>query len=293
MRSFIRSNFIAGLGLCSLVAACDGGGADEIPSPPAPEALAVHIAPAPQRVTKAQLARLATARLEAGPSAQPELDERGLPAIDVRESRPIAIAASTASDDLVTITSPLPAGTPGALPVCTIDFNSQWGIARMADQAYTTFTSAPHYQHWCNNSSYLVLTWPLNISHYHLGPEAANTCTGTSPNIGIKSGAQCINQKEGKLWPRVATNMGGNSGVEFWVKSAGNVPKNFDLKSLTVKGGSVEVWVATNTGWWMWTGLGPGYWEFPQGDMIGDLRLFASGMNGTISYDNIQIAVIP
>jgi hypothetical protein len=183
--------------------------------------------------------------------------------------------------------------TPGSLTPCNVDFAQQSGIAAMANQAYNTFAFAPHYRHWCNNNGYLVRTLSISLDHYHLSPEAAN-CVGSSPKIGThRVNGVCMNQTEGKFWPRVAGNMGSNTGIEFWVKSAGNVQKNFDFRSFDVISGSAEVWVLKNTGWAMWNNLGPGHWVFPNADNVGYLDLYESGKNGTVFFDNVEVAIIP
>ena len=278
----------------TLLASCDG--ADE-PAPQPTAATQLRTAPSPQFVTAEHMARLTRERAAVGLRPLQAIDESALPTIDVAlpdkvdlpstVGLPDTIEAQSASD-VTTVISALPAGTPGALSPCMVDFNQAAGIAHMPDQAYTTFTGDGgfHYQHWCNNNGYLVLTYPINMDHYHLIPEAANYCSGTKPKMGTKSGSQCINQVEGKLVPRFAMNMNNNSGVRFWVKSAGNVSKQFDLKSIVVKSGSMEIYIAKSNGWWYWTGLGPAYWEFPQGDNIGEIRIYASGLNGTVGFDN-------
>jgi hypothetical protein len=295
----VTVGFFFSLALSSALAGCGGVEPATEPAeeatPTVQEPLPVRMAPEPRLATPAEVQRHLQQRAEAGLAPLREL-EHIVPGAGAGEPH----IAPGATPTTLGIGPDVPGGirtfvtTPGALPPCMVNFNSPVGISMMADQAYTTFTSSPHYQHWCNNNGYLVRTWPISISHYHLAPEAASYCIGTNPKIGThKVSGVCMNQTDGKNWPRVATNMGGSSGVEFWVKSAGNVGKNFDFRSIDVRSGSVEVWVLKSNGWHFWTGLVPAHWTFPNADNVGILDLFASGKNGTISYDNVEVAVIP
>jgi hypothetical protein len=188
-----------------------------------------------------------------------------------------------------------PLAKTAALSTCIVDFNSPFSLSLMSDQAYTTFTSSPHYIHGCNSSQYWVYSWPININHFHLVPENSNYCIGSPYKIGVKSGSNCVSQSDAKNWPRFATNMGGNSGVQFYVKSGSNVRKNFNLQAIRVLSGTMEVYAyRIGIGWWVWYPLTEGNrWYWPANTTVSEIQVFDHGKNGTVTYDNLEVAIIP
>ncbi len=175
---------------------------------------------------------------------------------------------------------------------CKVDFNSSSSLSWMVDQCYSTFATWPYYIHGC--PSYWVYTNPLNLDHFHLTPEASNQCFGTSPKWGTQSGSNCINQSDAKYWPRIATNMGSNTGVEFYAKSKSDgSSKNMTLKRLVVKSGTVRVVVYRTDigGWWQWTGLGVGAWTWSVNNTnLSKIRIYDTNKNGTVTFDDLEVA---
>jgi hypothetical protein len=191
--------------------------------------------------------------------------------------------------------SPVPLAKASALSTCTDDFNQSLGLSLIPDHCFNTFAVYPYYIHQCN-SSYWVYSEPLNLDHFHLMPEVSNQCYGTSPNWGTKSGSSCINQSDAKLWPRRAANMGTNTGVRFYVKGGDNVHRNFNLGAIYASSGTLDVWAyRVGVGWWHWNNLtSPGRWYFPVNNTnISEVQVFENTQNGTISFDNLEINIIP
>lgn len=89
--------------------------------------------------------------------------------------------------------------------------------------------------------------------------------------------------------------MGGNTGVQFYFKSSGNVRKNFDLKAITVISSTMDLYAyRVGVGWWHWSGLTAGRWTFPANSTnISEVQVFKDGFNGTVVYDNLEIAIRP
>ena len=111
----------------------------------------------------------------------------------------------------------------------------------------------------------MVFTNPINSSGYRLIPENPDYCSGNAPYIGYKSGASCIGQTEGKLWPRKAANLGWNTAVRLYVKNSSNIARNFYLQAIYINSGVAEI-VANRPGigWWVWSPLNAGSrWTWP------------------------------
>lgn len=255
---------------------------------------------------------LLSACQQAEPPTGTKAPEAGKPVIDAAPAERAALGGRKATDAEVArfmaarrqdAPLELPAEAEAAplaksaalLSTCNVNFNSSTALARMSDQCYTTFTSPPHYIHPCNSNQYGFYSTPLNTDHFHLVPENSNYCIGSPYKFGVKSGSSCVSQSDAKYWPRIATNMGGNSGVQFYVKSGSNVRKNFDLQALYVIEGTMEVYAyRIGIGWWVWYPLTAGNrWYWPAGTTVSEIQLFDHGQNGTIVYDNIEIAIHP
>ncbi len=179
-----------------------------------------------------------------------------------------------------------------AATTCPVNFNSSASLSWMVDQCYSTFATWPYYIHGCG--SYWVYSNPLNLDHFHLVPEATNHCYGTNPKWGQQSGTNCINQTDAKYWSRIATNMGSNTGVEFYVKNTSNESRNFTLKKLRVKSGTVRVLVYRTDigGWWQWTNLGPGLWTWSVNNTaLSKVRIYETNYNGTVTFDDLELSI--
>jgi hypothetical protein len=175
-----------------------------------------------------------------------------------------------------------------------VDFNNSNSLGLMSNQANQSNTVPPHYVHPCNGY-YWTYGQPLNYTSYRLIPENPQWCAGPVPKIGYKSGAYCVNHTDGKLWPRKAGNVGGNTGVRFYVKSNSNVAKNFDLQAIYINSGTAEI-VAyrPGIGWWVWYPLSQGSrWYWPAGTTVTEIQVHSHGKNGYIQFDNLEIGINP
>ncbi|GJL60586.1 MAG: hypothetical protein NPIRA03_34430 [Nitrospirales bacterium] len=174
---------------------------------------------------------------------------------------------------------------------CKIDFNSSSSLSWMVNQAFSTFATWPYYIHGC--PSYWIYSKPLNLDHFHLVSQAPNQCYGTSPKWGTNVNGSCVNQSDAKYWSRIATNMGSNSGVEFYAKSkSSGSSKNVTLKRLRVKSGTVRVVVyRTDIGkWWQWKNLGVGTWKWSTNNTnLSKVRIYDTNKNGTVTFDDLEL----
>jgi hypothetical protein len=187
-----------------------------------------------------------------------------------------------------------PLAKSAALATCIVDFNNANSLSFIPNQANQTTVNSPYYMHSCNGSHWAYSS-PINANSFRLIPENPQWCSGPVPYIGYKSGAYCINHTEGKFWPRKAANTGTNTGVQFFVKSNANVKKNFELQAIYINLGIAEI-VAyrPGIGWWVWYPLNAGSrWYWPAGTTVTEIQVYSHGKNGTINFDNLEIAVIP
>jgi hypothetical protein len=182
-----------------------------------------------------------------------------------------------------------------ALATCRVDFNNSIRLGDIPNQANQGNAAYPFYMQTCN-TSYTVASDPINglNTSYRLIPEASDWCAGAVPYIGHRSGAYCTGHSEGKYWPRRLGNNGGATGISFNVYNS-MYYRDFQVKSLYVHSGSVEVWVYQPSGVWLaFYGLTAGTnWIFPAGTTAAQLQLFSSGRNGYFLADNLDIAIIP
>lgn len=190
-------------------------------------------------------------------------------------------------------TAPL-AKTAAALPSCNVNFNSSVGLGRMPDQAYTTFSSPPHYTQLCN-SSYNVLSEPVNVAHYHLSPERPFCYSNNYGKMLYREGGgTCINETDAKWFPRFLQNHGGSTGAMFFVRTAQYVRKNFDLQNIWLKSGTVKLLAnRVGVGWVTWTINTPGRYSWSAGVTVSELRVLHGSENGVFSMDDLVIAIHP
>jgi|GEM_PF-2327846 len=233
-----------------------------------------------------------------GNSAQPTGEgyaPEGRPATDVEVAMLEATKGSETVVELPAAEAPAALSKTAVLPTCTVDFNSSFSLSLMPGHCSSTFATSPFYIHQCN-SSYWVYSNPVNLDHFHLVAENPNQCYGSGNNWGVQSGSSCVSQSDAMYWPRIATNMGSNTGVQFYVKSSSNVKKNFDLKAIYVNSSTMDIYVnRVGIGWWHWSGLtSPMRWYFPtNATNVSEVQVFKDGMNGTVTFDNLEVAIIP
>lgn len=188
-------------------------------------------------------------------------------------------------------TAPGPLAKAAGLITCNIDFNSAYSLDLLPDNGWKTYATSPNnYKHLCHGIFYHVN--PINSSTVFLSPEATNMCFGPSPYWGVNSAGGCVNQSDAKNWPRFSGNIGGNTGVQFYLMGSNGQRRKFNLGAVTVRQGTMDIWVYRNNiqGWWHWWGLTPGRWTFPAANAsdLNEIQIFEDGYNGYISFDNIE-----
>ena len=232
------------------------------------------------------------------PNAPGEQTLEKAPTLTLPEGR-AATAEEVARLGLDKLTPAAPDAAPAAGPLakssavitCNIDFNSAYSLDLLPDNGWKTYASAPNnYKHLCHGIFYHVN--PINSSTVFLSPEASNICFGPSPKWGTNGAGGCVNQSDAKNWPRFSGNIGSNTGVQFFLMGSNGVRRPFNLNAVTVKSGTMDIWVYRNNiqGWWHWTGLTPGRWTFPWQNSydINEIKIYEDGYNGYVSFDNIE-----
>jgi hypothetical protein len=267
------SSLIPGAGAATLLllAACQQS---ESPAPSAPSA---------QETPPAVSSEVAPLKF-AGPGQKPS-DEQLARFLENRQDLPPAAAGITQA--------PL-AKTAAALPNCTVNFDNQTSLKNLPNQANNSAALSPYYSQTCN-ASYTVISGPINAQAYRLIPENNYWCPAAVPKIGTRTaGGECVFPTDGFFWSRRLGNMSSNTGVSFNVHNSIHY-KDFDLISLYIHEGTMEVWGFTPAGGWLfWPALAPKTkWNFPAGTTISQLQLFESGKNGSFQADNLVIAIHP
>lgn len=181
-----------------------------------------------------------------------------------------------------------------ALATCIVDFNNVSALGSMVNQANQGTAFSPWYKHPCNGS-YTVFVQPVNSQYFNIKPENPQACAGPAPLIGYKSGAYCVSHTEGKYWPRTVGNLGGNTGVRFFVKTNGGVAKNFNIEAFTMISGNAQI-TADRIGYggWIWYPFNLAtryYW--PAGTAVKWIEVSSNGLNGYITFDKVEISIIP
>lgn len=181
-----------------------------------------------------------------------------------------------------------------AAATCIVNFQQYSALAALQDHAASTFVVGPWYTHTCyNNSNYWVRATPLNQNHYHLMAEAADQCFYSQTKWGHKSGASCINPSDAAYWARSASNMSGNSGIDF-VAAANGYYRNFNLVAFYVRSGTVKV-IANRIGigWWVWYGNTAGNrWYWPANTTVSEAQFFDNSGNGVFTMDNLEVQIL-
>lgn len=190
--------------------------------------------------------------------------------------------------------APAPLSKSAALATCVVNFNQVNALDALAGDGYTSYINGPYYVHNCN-TSYYVFSQPLNTNWYRLIPEASDWCSVAPNKIGHYIGGVCQQVNQAIYFPRIAGNYGGNTGIQFYVSNQFNTQKTFDLQAIYANGGTLEVWGnRPGIGWWVWYPLtSPGRWYWPAGTTVSELQVFSYGENGTITFDNLEIAINP
>lgn len=188
--------------------------------------------------------------------------------------------------------TPTPLAKASAVPgtVCNVDFNNAQSLSYMSDQAWSTFSSPPHYIHYCT-SGYLHSN-PIGTGHFHLNFTFLNWCQGSAYKVGYRQPEGCFYKKDAKLYPRTVSNMGANTAIQFFAANSGGGRKNFNLKSIKVIKGPIQiVGYRTDVGWWQWSPLTPGTWTFYNADNLSEMTVYHNDKINTYEIDDIGVAV--
>lgn len=224
--------------------------------------------------------------------------EQGLMATDGRKATPEEIAtgleAFKDSPALEQQAGQAPLAKSAALATCIVDFNNVAALAAMPSQANQGTAMSPWYKHPCN-ASYTVFVQPVNTQYYKVVPENPQACAGPAPLIGYKSGAYCVGHTEGKYWPRTVGNLGGNTGVRFFVKTNAGASKNFNIEAMTMISGNAQVTAdRVGIGGWIWYPFNtPTRYYWPAGTAVKWIEVASNGLNGYIRFDKVEISIIP
>jgi hypothetical protein len=191
--------------------------------------------------------------------------------------------------------SPAPLAKAAALPTCLVDFNQVNALDRLPDDGYLGWADGPtYYIHSCN-SKFFVYVMPRNSTSYRLNSEMPNTCAIAPNMMGLYSNGACINRNQAIYFPRRAGNHFTNTGVQFYVQDNLNQPKNFDLQAIYMYEGTAKI-VAyrPGIGWWVWYPLSAGTrWYWPAGTTVTEIRVYDQNDNGSVRFDNLEIAIQP
>lgn len=242
---------------------------------------------------KPQDAGVQTPAVAPGGGESRSISEAGRKATDAEVARFLATRENAPAVELPEGSAPL--AKSAALATCIVDFNNANSLALIPNQASQTIALSPFYKHPCNGV-FWAYTNPINSgAGFRLIPENPEYCSGPAPYIGYKSGASCINQTEGKLWPRMAANLGSNTAVRLIVKNSANIAKNFDLQAIYINSGVAEI-VAyrPGIGWWVWYPLNAGSrWYWPAGTAVTEIQVFSHGHTDPVQFDNVEIGILP
>lgn len=181
-----------------------------------------------------------------------------------------------------------------ALATCIVNFNQANALDALSGDGYNSYIANPYYNHNCNQN-YYVFSWPLNSNQYRLIPEAADWCPVAPNKIGHSINGSCQQVNQAIYFPRIAGNVGSNTGITFYVRNQLNVLKTFNLQAIYASSGTLEVWGnRPGIGWWIWYPLAsPGRWYWPAGTIVSELQVFSHGKNGYMTFDNLEIAINP
>ena len=178
---------------------------------------------------------------------------------------------------------------------CMVNFDNALGLSNMADHAYVVYATSPYYFQYCPNH-YNAYVAPINHSYYYLPPEVLN-CSGAYRMMGTPGQfGSCLNQQDAALVPRHAgngTTTDSDLGLQFYMQRDG-VNKSFDLKSLRILQGTINVFVYRNgIGWWYWT-LPAGSWSFPaQANNVAQMQIFNQTSPGEYVVDDVLLNGLP
>jgi hypothetical protein len=188
-----------------------------------------------------------------------------------------------------TATQSLAAPKSAGNPACLIDFNSNKGLAHMADRAYTGYAVSPYYLQPCY--PYYAFVTPSNNNNYYLPTEASGTCPGNYGKIGYGTYYNCQNQQDAVNFPRYGANTDRNSGLIVTLPQDG-VNHNFRVNYFFARSGTITVYAyRVGIGWWYWgpiTGT-PRFFSFTNAENVTELQFFPSDNNSGFSVDNISI----
>jgi hypothetical protein len=173
-------------------------------------------------------------------------------------------------------------------PACVIDFNSNKGLAHMADRAYTPYAVSPFYIQPC--FPYYALVTPSDNNNYYLPTEASGTCPGTYGKIGYGSILNCQNQQDAANFPRYAGNTTRSTGLIVTLPQDG-INHNFRVNRFFARSGTITVYAnRVGIGWWYWGPIStPQFFYFTNAQNVTELQFFPSDGNSNITVDNIDI----
>jgi len=182
-----------------------------------------------------------------------------------------------------------------AASTCVIDFAQSSVLAQYPDHGASTFIYGNYTQNCYNNANYWIRATPLNLDHFHLAPDdPTNWCFGSGNNwVRYSSSGVCSYQSDAMYWGRAASNMNGNSGIDF-VAAANGYYRNFNLVAFYVRSGTVKV-VANRVGigWWVWYGNTQGNrWYWPANTTVSEAQFFDNAGNGVFTMDNLEVQIL-
>jgi hypothetical protein len=76
----------------------------------------------------------------------------------------------------------------------------------------------------------------------------------------------------------------------------GYVRKNFNLGAIKAVGGTLDLYAyRVGVGWWHWPNLtSPQRWYWTGNNTnISEISVYRNNLNGTMTFDNLEIAIIP
>ena len=228
-----------------------------------------------------------------------QAQEQGLKASEGRKAAPEEIASGMeAIKDLPALerqTGLAPLAKSAALATCIVDFNNAISLGYLYHEAAQFTVNSPWYRHVCNGS-YVVYTQPINAQSYKLYPEKPY-CAGppTMNLIGKVVDGACVAWEQGKYVPRTVSNLGGSSGVQFYVMDGAGVMKNFNIQAMTMVSGDAQVTAnRVGIGAWKWYPFDtPTRYFWPAGTAVKWIVVSSNGLNGTVKFDKIEISIIP
>lgn len=216
----------------------------------------------------------------------------GRKATDAEVAR-IEAALKEARPTVIRSQSPAPLAKAAALPICKSAYGTASALNGITDKAYSSLVTGEYYVQKCN-TSYFFETGPWIGNRWKLIPEAAGWCKGSPFKIGTWSNGTCAMQTDASLVPRMAGNVGGDSKVHLLVIGPDGKARDWNFHSIYARSGTLEIMAyRPGIGWWYWYPLAsPKKHDFG-GTPVSDMLVYSENGNGNITFDNVEIAIIP